>query len=155
MTFSWKSRSGGADRVNPPKPQHSGGSAEDALIARKVRRAKRALLFERIWPRIWLPVGIAGLFVLLSALEVWAMLPPQLHFALLWALAGAFILSLLPLVWWRRVSNETAIERIERNSPEDHRPLTAYRDRIAAGGTSPETEALWRAHQAQAAAKLR
>ena len=37
---------------------------------RKVRRSRWALLFERLWPRLWLLVGIGTLFLVVTALGV-------------------------------------------------------------------------------------
>jgi uncharacterized protein (TIGR02302 family) len=128
---------------------------ETRLIERKVRAANRTLLFEKLWPRFWLPLSIAGVFVLLSAFEVWQYLPPRIHFGLLCAFGAAFGLSLLPLVLWRRPSRETAFERLEKASALDHRPLTAFNDTLTGDNASPETMALWQAHRARAARALR
>lgn len=129
-------------------------SAEARLIEKKVRAASRALIFEKLWPRFWVPLSICGVFVLLSAFEVWPLLPPLLHFVLLWGFGAALVLSLLPLFLWRRPRRETSLARIEKASAIDHRPLTAYTDTISQEGVSPETEALWRAHRARAARAL-
>src|SRR5271157_5651516 len=77
-------------------------SPEERLLERKVRAAYLTLLFEKLWPRVWAPVAIAGVFVLLSVFEVWPLLPPRVHFGLLWAFGAAFVLSFLPLLLWRR-----------------------------------------------------
>ncbi|MGA7326750.1 MAG: DUF4175 family protein, partial [Rhodomicrobium sp.] len=66
---------------------------EKRLLERKVRVANRALAVEKLWPRAWLPLSIAGLFVLLSVFEVWQYLPPRIHLFLLYAFGGAFVLS--------------------------------------------------------------
>ncbi len=34
------------------------------LLQRKIARARMTMLLELIWPRLWLPIGIGGLFVL-------------------------------------------------------------------------------------------
>ena len=41
----------------------------DAKFARKVRASRWALFFERLWPRIWLILGLVGLFLLASLAE--------------------------------------------------------------------------------------
>ena len=58
-----------ASRSSAPSP-------EERLLEKKVRSANRALLVEKLWPRIWLPLAVCGVFVLLSAFEVWQLLPP-------------------------------------------------------------------------------
>jgi uncharacterized protein (TIGR02302 family) len=128
-------------------------SREDLLIEAKVRAAKRAMIFETLWPRIWLPVAVCGVFVLLSAFEVWQLLPPRFHLSLLSWFGAAFGLSLLPLVLWPRPTREKSLQRIEQASALKHRPLTAYSDTLSQA-VSPETAALWQAHRARAARSL-
>ena len=106
-------------------------SREERLVEAKVRAAKRAMLFETLWPRMWLPVAVCGVFVLLSAFEVWQLLPPRFHLSLLGLFGGALVLSLLPLVLWKRPTREKSIARIEQASALEHRPLTAYNDTLS------------------------
>ena len=68
--------------------KQSASAPERRLLEGKVRAANRALLFEKLWPRVWLPLSIAGVFVLLSVFEVWQLLPPRLHAGLLLAFSG-------------------------------------------------------------------
>ena len=42
-----------------------------ATFERKVRLGTWALLFERLWPRLWAVFGLIGLFMLVSLLGVW------------------------------------------------------------------------------------
>jgi uncharacterized protein (TIGR02302 family) len=129
-------------------------SPEDRLVDAKVRAAKRVMIFEALWPRVWLPVAICGVFVLLSAFEVWQLLPPRFHASLLWWFGAAFALSLLPLAVWKRPTREKSLERIEQASALEHRPLTAYNDTLSQDTVSPETAALWQAHRDRAAKSL-
>ncbi len=128
---------------------------EERLLERKVRAAKLTLLFEKLWPRVWLPAGVAGVFVLLSVFEVWPLLPPRIHFALLCAFAAAFAVSFLPLVLWRRPRREASLARLEQASALEHRPLTAFNDTLLQENPSPEMLALWEVHRARAAQALR
>ena len=41
-------------------------SAPARIFERKITLARLALLFEQIWPRIWILIGLAALFVGLS-----------------------------------------------------------------------------------------
>ncbi|MGO9170700.1 MAG: TIGR02302 family protein [Rhodomicrobium sp.] len=133
----------------------AGSTLEERLIEAKMRVARRALIFEKLWPRVWLPLFTAGVFVLLSAFEVWQLLPPRLHFYLLCAFGVAFALSFLPLALWRRPSRETLLARLEEASALPHRPLTAFNDTLSQENPSPETLALWEAHRARAAVALK
>lgn len=129
-------------------------SPEERLLERKVRAAYLTLLFEKLWPRVWAPAAIAGVFVLLSVFEVWPLLPPRVHFGLLWAFGAAFALSFLPLLLWRRPTRGASLARLEQASALDHRPLTAFNDTLLQENPSPETLALWKAHRARAAKTL-
>jgi uncharacterized protein (TIGR02302 family) len=130
-------------------------SPEQRLLAGKVRVAGLALLFEKLWPRVWLPLGIAGVFVLVSIFELWQYLPPRVHFGVLCVFVAAFVASLVPLFLWRWPSRKAALARLERASALDHRPLTAYNDTLVQENPSPETAALWEAHRARAAQALK
>ena len=129
-------------------------SREERLVESKVRAAKLAMLFETLWPRVWLPAAVCGVFVLLSAFEAWQFMPPRVHLGLLWAFGIAFALSFVPLALWTRPTREKSIARIEQASAIEHRPLTAYNDTLSQDGVSPETAALWEAHRARAAGSL-
>ncbi|MGC1584231.1 MAG: TIGR02302 family protein [Rhodomicrobium sp.] len=146
-------------KIEEPKDAQPGAkpdfTPEERLLERKVRAAKLTLLFEKLWPRVWLPAGIAGVFVLLSIFEVWPLLPPRIHFALLCAFGAAFALSFLPLILWRRPPREASFARLEQASALEHRPLTAFNDTLLQENPSPEMLALWEAHRAHAAQALK
>ncbi len=135
--------------------ERSAFSEQERFLQKKLRLANRVLGFEALWPRIWLPFSVCGVFILLSAFEAWPYLPPRLHLGLLWAFGGALALSLIPLLLWRRPSRENALKRLEKASALDHRPLAAFNDTLSQSDASPETEALWNAHRAKVAASLR
>ena len=75
-------------------------SPVDAAFARKVRASRITLYFERLWPRLWLILGVAGLFLLVSLLNVWAHLPQPAHVALL---AGFAVAALAAVIYAARV----------------------------------------------------
>src|SRR5271165_4547693 len=91
-------------------------SSDERVLERKVRAANRALLVERLWPRVWLPVAVCGVFVLLSAFEVWQYLPPRLHLGLLVSFGMALAASLVPLFLWRRPTRRESFQRLEHAS---------------------------------------
>ena len=51
----------------------------EGAFERKVFLSKLALLFEQIWPRAWLLIGIAGLFILVYLAGIWPRLPELPH----------------------------------------------------------------------------
>lgn len=118
----------------------------------RVRLARVVVALERAWPAIWPAVGVAGLFLALSLLDLWHRLPPLLHVAGLLAFAVGFALTL-----WRArgafggVGPEAALARLERDSAIPHRALRALDDRLPEEVADPATRALWEAHRARLA----
>lgn len=127
-----------------------------ASLLQRLRRRRRAarlvLLFEKLWPALWPPLGVAGLFLCLALLGAPQSLPPWPHALLLLVFAAAFIVLLVRGLAGVRVPDDAAADRrLEREAGLKHRPLAALTDRPAfAGG-----EALWRAHVARAARQVR
>ncbi len=120
-------------------------------LLRRRRQARAVLLFERLWPALWPPLGLLGGFLCVALLDLPPLLPPLLHALLLLALAGAVIFTLLRGL--RRLRLPDAAEgdrRLERDSGLRHRPLSVLADRPAL----PGAEALWRVHVARAVAQV-
>jgi uncharacterized protein (TIGR02302 family) len=140
------------------QPADQAPSPIEQAFARKVRLSTWALVFERLWPRLWLALGLFALFAAISLAGWWPSMPPVLHAALL-ALFGA--LGLAALVYAVRIpwpSREEAVRRIERRSGVPHRPATSYEDNLTAYTDSADTKALWQAHRerlARAIGRLR
>jgi hypothetical protein len=126
----------------------------DSAFARKVRASRWALLFERLWPRLWVIIGLAGMFLLVSLVGVWPLLPDVAHLALLAAFAVAGIAALLFAVRVPFPSRDEAVRRIERVSGVPHRPASSYEDTITANADDPRTAAIWQAHRTRLAAAL-
>jgi uncharacterized protein (TIGR02302 family) len=123
-------------------------------LERKIGLARSALFVERLWPRLWVLAGLAGLFLTVSLAGVWQMLPDMVHKALL----GAFALAAMAiLVWLARTpsaSRGEAIRRIEQRSGVPHRPASSYEDHLTASAEDPETQTLWAAHRARIARQI-
>lgn len=136
-------------------------SMQDPEIGRLQRRlagrrqlARLALLFERLWPALWPPFGVAGLFVCLALLGVPALLPPLAHVVLLAASGLAVVVLLVRgLRGLALPDNGAADRRLERASGLRHRPLAVLADTPTA--TDESGLALWRAHVARAVSQLR
>ncbi len=122
-------------------------------LRRKRALARGVLLFERVWPALWPPLGVLGLYAAFGLLDGPASLsswPRAILALVVLACAGA-------LAWrgLRRVHVPGAADadrRLERDSGLRHRPLAALQDRPALGG--PATETLWQAHLARIAAQV-
>lgn len=115
--------------------------------------ARAALLWEWVWPALWPPLAVLGVFLLAALAGIPSLLHPALHIALL---AGFAVL--LGVTLWRGFRRfalpdaAAADRRIERDSGLRHRPLSTLSDRPA--GDAPAALALWEAHRRRAAAQL-
>ncbi len=126
----------------------------DAKFARKVRASRWALYFERLWPRLWLFLGVAGLFLLVSLLGLWPLLPQPLHVIVLVVFGAAAIAAIINAARIHFPSHDEAVRRIERVSGVPHRPASSYEDTITANADDPRTSAIWQAHRERLAAAL-
>ena len=131
----------------------SAAAPSDGRLARRMRLARWVLGWERLWPLLVPPLGLAGIFVALALLDVLPLLPGWLHAGVL----AAFAVGLAAL--GRRVASQLAwprpdeaARRLERDSGISHRPLAALVDQPAGGGGDPVAAALWQAHRDRMAA---
>ena len=122
----------------------------------RVRRllARAALGWELLWPGAWPVLAVLGVFLLLALLGLPSLLPPWLHSLALLAFAASLAL-VLRRAWqgWRIPDAQAAERRLERASGLSHRPLSVMADRPA--GNDPLAMAIWQAHQARMAARIR
>lgn len=126
----------------------------DSKFARKVQASRWALLFERLWPRIWLVLGLIGLFLLVSLAGLWSLVSDPLHYILLGAFALAAVAAILYAIRTPFPGREEAVRRIERVSGVPHRPASSYEDTVTANADDPRTAAIWQAHRSRLAAAL-
>ena len=80
---------------------------------RKVLLSKWALLFEQIWPRAWLLLGLAGLFIAVSLAGLWPRLPELPHKIVLGLFGLAFLAAFIALLGVRWPTRQEAIRRVE------------------------------------------
>ena len=84
---------------------------EERVFRRKVARSRWALYFERLWPRLWSIIAIAGLFILISLVGLWPQMTEQVHWAVLGAFAVAFAVALVFVLLTPRPTHNDAIRR--------------------------------------------
>ena len=130
-------------------------SALERIFERKVRLSQWALQFERLWPRAWMLLGLAGLFITVSMAGLWPLLPELPHKIVLALFGLAFLAALVALVRVRSPSREEAIRRVEGVSGIKHRPASSYEDTLTLGAEDARTAALWRVHRARLAEMLK
>ncbi len=126
----------------------------ERAFARKVLLSTWALFFERLWPRLWILLGLIAIFTAVSLAGIWPMIPHVLHGLILAAMTAA---SVAALVYAARVPwplREDAVRRIERRSGVAHRPASSYEDELTANSENPATNALWQAHRERLAATI-
>jgi uncharacterized protein (TIGR02302 family) len=121
----------------------------------RLRLARAALLWERVWPACWLPLAILGLFLVLALFGLLPLLPGLIHGAVLLAFGAAFLVALARAFRGLALPDgDTARRRIERASRMQHRPLQALADRPSAA-LDPLAAGLWEAHRRRMAAAAR
>ena len=143
-----------AAQQRPPSGAQTPATAIERVFERKVRLSKWALLFEQLWPRAWLVLGLVGLFIGASLAGLWPRLPELPHKVVLALFALAFAVALLALIRVRWPSRGEAISRVEAVSGIKHRPASSYEDTLTLGAGDARTAALWRVHRQRLAALL-
>ena len=115
--------------------------------------ARAAIVFEALWPALWPPLGVAGVFLVAALLDLPARLPVEWHIVLL-VVTGLAILGLLirGLRGLRVPDNAAADRRLELASGLTHRPLSVLTDRPSQ--TDAVGQALWQAHLARTARQI-
>jgi uncharacterized protein (TIGR02302 family) len=136
-----------ADPPNLTGAPRPGPGGLPPAARRRVRLARLALLWERVWPALWPPIGIGGLFLALALLDLPAFLPGWLHLGLLAVFVAAFVLLAVRAVRGLALpAGEAARRRVETASGLRHRPLGTLEDRPA-GTPGSQEAALWAIHQ--------
>lgn len=104
--------------------------------------------FERLWPALWPPLSVLGLFLAVSLLGLWRYLPGWLHGFGLLAFAAAFGWTLfharLALAWPTR---HAGLGRLEEVNALSHQPLRSLDDQLSGGHDDPLTRSLWQRHR--------
>lgn len=142
-----------SDRPVYPEP-YGWRNVIRARLNRLVGQSRWALFVERLW-RAMLPVFVVvGIFVGLSWLGLWMLLPAWVSPLGLVGFAALVIWSARDLVNVRWPSREDALHRVENASGVDHRPLTTLEDDLSVGVANAESQAIWALHQRRTAERL-
>jgi uncharacterized protein (TIGR02302 family) len=123
------------------------GAAPFKGLDGKILLSRWALALERIWPRLWLPVGVFVLFFVASLAGLWPLLSAGWHVALLAGFGLAALVSILPLIRVRWPSRAEALSRLEAQSGLPHRPASSYDDTLSPATETPTARSLWEAHR--------
>jgi uncharacterized protein (TIGR02302 family) len=129
--------------------------AARARLERAILQTRLSLLWEQAWPLLQSVLIVLALYVGLSWLGLWSLLPTWLSVIAALGFLAAAVREALPLARLRLPGRAEALSRIERVSGLSHRPLAALDDRLFdGGGDSPETRALWDVHRRRASVAL-
>ena len=115
--------------------------------------ARAAILFEALWPALWLPLGVVGVFLCAALLDLLPLLTNVLH----WALLAIVVLATLGLLvrGFRKIrlpDDHAADRRLESESGLIHQPLSVLTDKPATADSVGL--ALWHVHATRALAQL-
>ncbi|MEZ5925409.1 MAG: TIGR02302 family protein [Hyphomicrobiaceae bacterium] len=138
-----------------PWARRQPASAVDPVGARLAQRrfeqrvgySRLALVLERVWPRLWLLLGLAGLFLLMTVLGVWQLLPALWQNIVQAGFGLAALASLVVVARVRWPSRDEAIHRLEVTSGIPHRPASAYEDTLTGGEAGSLAHKLFDAHR--------
>src|SRR3954452_8164582 len=125
----------------------------DTLLARALRRAWWAILWERIWPALASIAVAVGVFLAVSWAGLWLGMAAPGRAIALFVLVVLIAVAAVPLFRFRLPSTFDGLRRLDRGSGLTHRPATALADDLAAGEQDQVSVALWRAHVEQALRK--
>ena len=141
-----------AERPGPTASPTSHAAAADAAddrLADMVRRSRLALIWERVWPCLWLPISVVLVFLTSAWIGFWLTMPPMARMAGMAAAALLFVASFAPLLRLRWPTDADALARLDRTAAAGHRPASSVRDTLALGESDPFTQALWKNHLAR------
>lgn len=113
---------------------------------RTVRRARAALVWERLWPRAVPVIFIGGLFLSSTWMGLWHALPPQGRMAGVLAFAAAALAA--PFLVRRGsmlVTKKDALRRLDENLGEASRPAQMLCDTLSEN-VNETTKEVWNLH---------
>ncbi|MDJ0930624.1 TIGR02302 family protein [Breoghania sp.] len=119
-------------------------------LDRALALACSALFWERLWPVAYRVLMVGGLFLALSWLGLWWILPSWLRWIGVVAFLGALAYEAWPGLKLRWPTRAEGIARLEEVGHYRHHPLAALKDHLVTDKNDPTVCALWRAHRARA-----
>jgi uncharacterized protein (TIGR02302 family) len=131
-----------------PAPAHRGAEAvARSQLGAALRRARFTIFWERLWPALATLATVIGLFLTVSWLGLWLLLPPLGRAVVVAAFAVlALVVVVVPFARLRLPVVADGLRRLDRGSGLRHRPATAIVDELAVTPQDPYAQALWRAH---------
>ena len=115
-------------------------------LSRLALASRVSLGWERLWPRLWLPLGTVLAFLALSWFGLWTHLPWYARIVGVLVFAAAFLASLWHVARVVLPTHRDALIRLDRSFAGGHRPASALEDSLAVGSSDPVSQALWKLH---------
>ncbi|RWX68311.1 TIGR02302 family protein [Mesorhizobium sp. M4B.F.Ca.ET.089.01.1.1] len=135
------------------RPTSSGDRGLAGRLALSRLATRTSMLVERGWPLLLPLLVLASLFLSISWLGLFPLLPDVARIGVLIVFAGAALAALYPLRFFRWPSAAEIDRRIEAANELLHSPVQVQTDRPS-GHESIFSQALWREHQKRMAERL-
>jgi uncharacterized protein (TIGR02302 family) len=139
-------------KPDPSTPAREPDDAARLKLGQALERASYAIAWERAWPHLARLLTLAGLFLTVSWIGLWVMLPVAARVAGLALFAAAGLAALWPLIRFRWPTRAEALARLDRGTGIRHRPATALSDTVTT--RDPVALALWQESRARTLARL-
>ena len=123
-------------------------------LERAIFRARLALTWERLWPRLVPLLTVAGAYVVVSWFGFWRLGGDWVRIAALGVLGLALLAALIQLVRLRLPGRNEAMRRVEIASDLEHRPARGLTDRLSPVADDRAAKSLWAAERARLFATL-
>lgn len=123
-------------------------------LARLAMASRVSLGWERLWPRLWLPVAVLLSFLAVSWFGLWTHLPWQGRAIGLILFAAALVVSLWHVAMTALPTHRDALTRLDQSLQGGHRPASALEDSLAVGAKDPVSQALWALHVERQSARI-
>jgi uncharacterized protein (TIGR02302 family) len=138
---------------DPSRPARDPDAVSRLQLTQALRRARYAIAWERCWPHLARLLTVAGLFLVVSWVGLWLVLPFAARAIGLVLFGLVAVGALFPLVRFRWPSREEGLSRLDRGSGIRHRPATALTDSLAT--RDPVALALWQAQRERTLASIK
>lgn len=115
-------------------------------LARLAIASRISLGWERVWPRLWLPLAILLSFLAVSWLGLWTHLPWQGRALGIVLFSAALAAGFWHVATVRLPTRRDALSRLDQSLAGGHRPASSLEDSLAVGSGDPVSQALWKLH---------
>ena len=138
---------------DPSEPVRDPDASARLQLTQALQRAQYAIAWERAWPHLARLLTVAGLFLVVSWVGLWLVLPFMARAIGLGLFAVLALGALFPLIRFRWPSRQESLSRLDRGTGIRHRPATALSDTLVT--QDPVARALWQAQRERTLASIK